>query len=346
MASPMASPFSLAAGEEQVDMAEGSQQPSPERISMEMYHMREVITDLQAQLVSLRGEAGHVVNDLEQRLSQHLETRLSQNQAEATATATRAAHVAKPPCKPVRPQRFKGNQDGPKILEWLHQAELYLRAMNMEDQETAVFHISSFLEADAAVWWRHYYHQMEEELVSKPQNWADMRQLMSRQFQIFNHETEVRDRYQALRQTGPVGAYITRFRALVVELPGETEGSKVYQFLKGLKPEIQARTRTHKPHTLEHAMDIADEADRAHTHAHKGGTPSKVYPRGNGGSSPQPMQLGAIAPSAYDLQKLRERNACFYCRRQGHQARDCKKKRADLMKNSRGRRATARKAVN
>ena len=101
--------------------------------------MRKVITDLQAQLVSLRDEAGHVVSDLEQRLSQHLETRLSQNQAEATATATHAAHVAKPPFKPVRPQRFKGNQDGPKILEWLHQAEVYLRATNMEDQETAVF---------------------------------------------------------------------------------------------------------------------------------------------------------------------------------------------------------------
>ena len=342
----MASPFSLATGEDQAEMAEGSPQPSPEQMAIEMGQMKEVITDLQAQLVSLRGEAGHVVNDLEQRLSQHLETRLSQTQADATATAAQAAAATKPPFKPVRPQRFKGNQDGPKILEWLHQAELYLRAMNMENQESAVYHISSFLEADAAVWWRHYYRQMQEGVVLKPLNWADMRQLMSRQFQIFNHNTEIRDRYQALRQTGSVGTYITKFRALVVELPGETEDSKIYQFLKGLKPEIQARTRTHKPQLLEQAMDIADEADRAHMHAHKGTMSSRTYPRTNGGSGPQPMQLGAMAPSDSDLQRLREKNACFYCRKQGHQARDCRKKKADMLKNTRGRRATARKAVN
>ena len=58
---------------------------------------------------------------------------------------------------------------------------------------------------------------------------------------------------------------LRQFRALVVELLDESEEHQVYQFLKGLKPEIQARTRTHKPATLAIAMDIADKADRLHT---------------------------------------------------------------------------------
>ena len=333
-------------------MAEGGH---PTGVALQMSQMQQVIADLQAQIVSLRGTERA---DLEHRLSAHLETRLSQEKATTiqaaqqaattTAAVTGAAH-AKPPFKPKRPPAFKGNQDGPKIQEWLLQAEVYLRAMGIENQESCVFHICSFLEADAAVWWRHYYTQMELGLVVKPTTWLDMKVLLSQQFQVFNHITEVRDRYYGLRQSGSVSTYITRFRALVVELPNEPEDSKIYNFLKGLKPEIQARTRTHKPQTLAQAMDIADEADRAQTHAHKHGVSYRQIPRPNGGGAgPQPMQLGAISPSPADLQQLRQRNACFYCRKQGHQARNCHKKKADMQKqNFRGsRRSAARKAEN
>ena len=165
-------------------------------------------------------------------------------------------------------------------------------------------HISSFLDANAAVWWRHYYTQMKKGLVARPTTWAQMRALMERQFQVFNYETELRDRYYALRQNTSVSAYITKFRALVTEIGDMPQKEAMYHFLKGLKPEIQARTRTQKPVTLEEAMDIADEADRANAHAHRHGGSYKNYSRSNGGGSgPQPMQLGVISPA--DMQQLR-----------------------------------------
>ena len=174
----MASPFSAVTGEEQVEMAEGSQ---PTDVAFQLSQMQQVITDLQAQVVSLRGTERA---DLEHRLSTHLETRLSQTQADTLQAAQQAASVTaavtgasnpKPPFKPKRPPVFKGNQDGPKIQEWLLQAEVYLRAMGIENHESCVFHISSFLEADAAVWWRHYYTQMELGLVVKPTTLLEMK---------------------------------------------------------------------------------------------------------------------------------------------------------------------------
>ena len=104
--------------------------------------------------------------------------------------------------------------------------------------------------------------------ILKPSHWNDLKQMLLDQFKVFNHKTDVKDRYQAIRQQTTVSAYINRFRALVVELPDESEDDRMNQFLKGLKPEIQARTRTHKPVTLAQAMDIANEADRANYHAY------------------------------------------------------------------------------
>lgn len=320
---------------------QADEQPSAEGVAFEMSQMQQVIVDWQAQIASLQGATGQKVADLENQVGQ---TQAGAQQAAAMASqATASSAATKLPFKPIRPPRFKGNTDGPRILEWLHQAELYLRAMKIENDEAAIFHISSFFEADAAVWWRHYYAEMEAGTVPRPMCWADMKQLLTQHFQIFNHDTDVRDRYQALRQTGSVSAYIAKFRGIVVELREESETGKLYQFLRGLKPEIQKFTRTQKPRTVSQAMDIADEADRVAQHTQRTAGFPRHPQRIITGNGAQPMQLGVVAPSPAEVQRLRERNACFYCRKQGHQARNCLKKKADLAKNK-TRRGPARKA--
>ena len=279
---------------------------------------------------------------------------VGQQTAQAQQTAHQAAATAASPVgssssvrvRIPQPQRFKGVREGPRILEWAHQATTYLRAANLHQTQEGVWHISTFLDGDAAVWWRLQCDKYERNIAVAPADWTEMKVLLIAQFQVFNHETDVKDRYTALRQQTTVSAYITRFRALVVELPEETEANQVYQFLKGLKPEIQARTRTHKPKTLLQAMDIADEADRANQHAYKGSVHSRHGSTSSGAwhhsaqrydkdsrSTPQPMQIGAVqrgSPGPAELQRLRQENRCFYCRKNGHVARECPKKRADV----------------
>ena len=288
-----------------------------------------------------------------------------QAQGMASEAAELAFHAQRAKNGSVRipqPQKFRGVREGPKVLEWTHQAETYLRAAGLYDDPQGVWHISTFFEDDAAVWWRLQCDKIKKRILAAPKNWEELAKVLIAQFQIFNHETSIRDRYTALRQTTSVSSYITRFRELVVELPGETEAQQVYQFLKGLKPEIQARTRTHKPTTLNLAMDIADEADRANYHAYRGSSRPTTQMTsaatrfganlGRPRSGVQPMDVGTVRQQSrntdqghdetnaristvtpaqpHELQRLRQENRCFYCRKHGHLARDCpKKKKAD-----------------
>ena len=167
--------------------------------------------------------------------------------------------------------------------------------------------------------------------------------MMVERFQIFNHQVNVRDKYQALRQTTSVVKYINDFQAFVVELVEEPMESQIHQFLKGLKPSVQASTRTHKPTSLLQAMDIADEADRAAYHATKGDTQgtkrdgkpswkSKFGKSGAGNTNQQDgatltLQLGAATLSSAEKQDCFKKNLFLLCKKPGHRARDCKSRR-------------------
>lgn len=310
-----------------------------------------VVAELQRQIATTQSITDQAVGTLNSQVhqAQAQATSATQGAMQAAQVATQQQSTGRSAVRIPHPQRFKGVRDGPKVLEWAHQATTYLRAAGLEFSEQGVWHITSFLDGDASVWWRLYCDKMERGLAARPARWSDFKALIVDQFQVFNHITDVRDRYQALKQTDAVSAYITRFRSLVVELPDEPEEHQIYQFLKGLKPEIQARTRTHKPATLAIAMDIADEADRANMHAHRHRSStipptthrkhaSSFYPRiGNGHrGAVEPMQLGAISTSTRrprkeltELQKdqLRRDNKCFQCGKVGHRARDCSKKK-------------------
>lgn len=313
-----------------------------------------------------------------------------QQQGQTANLAQRTAIIGESSQRPPfsvripQPQRFKGVRDEPRILEWAHQATTYLRAARMAETQDGVWHISNFLDGDAAVWWRLQCDKYDRGVSIAPQNWAEMKMLLIAQFQVFNHWTDVKDRYTALRQQTSVSSYVTKFRALVVELPDESEANQIYQFLKGLKPEIQARTRTHKPVTLLQAMDIADEADRANIHAFKGSSSARTYYSGRDSrpsdgsryptssrSAAVPMQIGTVrikrntgqgiiedddpptnrrsmnamsSPGPAELQRLRQENRCFYCRKEGHPARECPKRRADRKRH--GPRQPRRQAEN
>lgn len=270
------------------------------------------------------------------------------NAAATTGRLEPVARIGPPPVAPVRPPKppkFKGANKYPRVLEWAHLAENYLRAANLYPHgPQAIWHISTFLEGDAMSWWRLYSDEIRRGIKPDIGTWEQFRDILVETFQEFNHETEIRDRYQALRQTGSVAKYTAEFRSLVVELKDETEAQRVYQFLKGLKSEIQARTRTQKPTSLTQAMDIADEADRANTHSMRAGRFGGAVNWNRGrqdrtavvaDSGPRPMQVGAVRQSAQrgptlseaERQRLMREERCFKCKRKGHLARECRSSR-------------------
>ena len=230
-----------------------------------------------------------------------------------------------PSVKPPHPPKFRGADKAPRILEWTHQAGQFLKSAGLENYATGVWHITNYLSDEAAVWWRLYCADVENGRSPPVNNWEELKAIMLRRFSEVNRTVAIKDQYSNLRQTGSVRQYINKFRELVVELPNETEWDRVYQFLKGLKPAIQSNTRTHKPSTLEEAMDIADEADRAMYHARSGGyraAPISQRSQGNN-NGPRAMDLGAVGMTESEKQRCIRDGLCFICKKPDHPARDC-----------------------
>ena len=231
-----------------------------------------------------------------------------------------------PHVKPPQPPKFRGADKTPRILEWTHQAGQFLKSANLENSTTGVWHITNYLQDEAAVWWRLYCADVENGRAPAINNWLELKTLMLMRFSEVNRTVAIKDQYSNLKQTGSVRAYISKFRELVVELPNETEWDRVYQFLKGLKPVIQSNTRTHKPKTLEEAMDIADEADRAIYHARGGGYRAAFANPKQQGNGPRAMDLGAVSLSESEKQRCIRDGLCFNCKKPDHAARDCPQK--------------------
>ena len=222
------------------------------------------------------------------------------------------------------PAKFRGAHKEPRILEWTHQAGQFLQAAGIADTVQGVFHISTYLSEDAAIWWRLYCQRVERGEAPPPLTWWALRLLLLEQFSEINRVDTVRSRFAAIRQTGSVANYIVRFQAIVLELPDKSEADQIHQFIAGLKQQVQVATTTLRPQTLFHAMSIADSADKAIYNSGSGKSSrssNRPVTKSNGA---EPMQLGAVSLTPSERADCIRDGLCFVCKKPGHSARDCK----------------------
>ena len=289
------------------------------------------LRSLRADLTGLQRQASGALRQVSARVEQ------AGGAANAAGNIAQAAHTAQaprmlPPVAPVKPPapaKFSGLSKGPRVLEWTHQAETYLRAAGLESFETGVWHISIYFEEEVAMWWRLHCQKIKDGKADPVPDWATLKQLLIKHFTEVNRETAVRDEYTSLEQKGPVRDYISKFRSLVVELPDETEAQQLYQFIKGLKPDVALHTSGAHPATLERAMEMAASVDSARRRNQGRGSRSYSAPVGDirtehHDSQPTPMEVGAVAvlTEAEKTRCIRD-GLCFICKKPDHPARKC-----------------------
>jgi hypothetical protein len=163
-----------------------------------------------------------------------------------------------------------------------------------------------------------------------------------------NSEKRARDRLAALRQTTSVRRYIQEFTDLCLGIPDLHASEQFHRFVQGLKANIRREVELQDPMTFEEATRIAERVD-AISFAHRSEPPRPFVPRPSFSSSqPEPMELGsmnvdrrrppaAVNPSrlsAEDRRRLRDTNACFYCRQPGHIMSRCPQRPGNSAPNS------------
>ena len=152
------------------------------------------LRSLRADLTSFQRQASGAVRQVSARVEQ------AGGVANAAGNIAQAAHTAHPvppslppvaPVKPPAPSKFQGSSKGPRVLEWTHQAETYLRAAGLESFETGVWHISIYFEDEVAMWWRLHCQKIKDGKADPVLEWATLKELLIRHFTEVNRETAV-----------------------------------------------------------------------------------------------------------------------------------------------------------
>lgn len=251
-----------------------------------------------------------------------------------------AAQAAAPPppppngIKPALPAPFKGSDEKHvQVQSWLFSLNCYFRAVNVVSERQKIDYAVCLLQGHAAQWYRLQSLRAPD---SEPYaSWDEFQDALEKQFMPVNFEKRARDRLAALKQVTSVQRYIKEFTDICLEIPDLHSSEQFHRFVQGLKPNVRREVELQDPLTFNEATRIAERID-AISFAHRS-EPSRVpaprpsYSRSD--SRPEPMELGSMSVdrrrpsaaanlssrlSAEDRRRLRDANACFYCRKPGH----------------------------
>lgn len=216
--------------------------------------------------------------------------------------------------KPAKPDLFKGASASAQ--NWLYAIEQYFHATQTIHNENFMIHFASAsLRDQAAVWWRStekQYKQAGNEIVT----WDAWKKAFLEQYQPKKASEIAREKLYTIHQGGSVSAYCDTFNSHLLHITDMSDTDQLFQFLRGLHPDIYSDVKFQHPKTLLEAQNYALKAEldvrarsswfKRNRGAHAGnGTFKKVgYNNGNyrapsgqaaAASTSAPMDLGQLA---------------------------------------------------
>jgi hypothetical protein len=207
--------------------------------------------------------------------------------------------------------------------------------MGTVSDESMVLFAGTLLRDTAADWWRGVSQAITAGLQSPIHSWAEFKARLTAHFQPVNEEDFARQQIRILKQTGGVRDYVSRYQALILQIPSMDERSKVDNFTAGLKTDVRHWVKLQDPHTLEAAMHTAERyqtmllQDKATLRTYSQlsrqdgeAAPMELgfiggsKPAGKGGGRPDNRKKPAWTAEGVPI--------CLACNRPGHMKKDCK----------------------
>lgn len=231
------------------------------------------------------------------------------------------APPAQPPrIKPDRPSPFSGKKSE-SLEAWIFQMQQFCELVPVPEADRIRF-AATFFKDQAALWWRSYHHSIDWQHAAP--NWEGFLTVLRQQFTPVNTSISAYDRLQRLSQKTSVNVYNHEFRAIMLELPGMDQATRMNYYLQGLKESIRPFVAMQQPADLTAAETIAERVDAVTFKPMNRGTGHRPTPGYRAPGGPAPMELDAIGRlTDAERERLRKIGGCFRCRKTGHLARDC-----------------------
>lgn len=249
------------------------------------------------------------LNELQQSIQKLLQLHGDSSRTNTTRTPNNAAIQG----RPLRLDfpRFEGEDpEG-----WLFQAEQFF-VLNPIAEEQRVTMASIHLKGDAIAWYRWLSNSMGEI------TWRQFSRALCKRFGS-RKNLDPMSSLSKLTQQGTVAEYITNFETLINLVTGLQDPHQVSLFVSGLRADVQAGVRMHRPTSLSHAFDLAlcqEEANATTSKSQTSYSYNKPFPRSNNSNTtPKPLPTIPAVPAgvkrlSWAEQKVRrEKGLCFNC---------------------------------
>jgi hypothetical protein len=151
--------------------------------------------------------------------------------------------------------KFDGSSNITKLLEFADAVEDFAESADIRPA-TLLSLATSKLSGDARLWWREHKERVPHTDPNRIKNWTQLKLEIFRAFAPPEHETSIRDKLRAIRQTGSIADYNASFRRLTMQLPYLGFPEAKYAYLRGVNPRIRdlvsTRDDVNDMRTLQH----------------------------------------------------------------------------------------------
>jgi hypothetical protein len=237
--------------------------------------------------------------------------------------------------KPQKPEPYSGTIDAEAALNFVDSFEEYYTILKLH-VDCWVAYVVLSLTLDARSWWRTSGLDLKTP-------WSEFRTAFLARFTPPDSANKARGKLRNLKQgRQSVAAYTTEFRRYLRLIPTMHKDDALYEYLRGLEDGTGLQVRLRQPDSLDAAIT---EATIVHAILLPDGVPQAVpqttaAPRTP--SDPTAMEIdnlrleinalrrqirnnshGLPPLDSAERARLRQRGACYKCRRDGHMYRDC-----------------------
>jgi hypothetical protein len=182
---------------------------------------------------------------------------LQQHRAAASNASSSSSSAPLP--KPNKPDTFKGTSS--TALNWLYGIEQYFKATKATNDEMYMInYAAAALRESASTWW-----QSIERVANENNNpittWAQWRKVFLDHYQPMKAAEQAREKLYNLIQSSTVSKYIDLFNNNLLHISDMSDNDKLFQFLRGLHPDIYREVHLQHPTSLVLAQNYALKAE-------------------------------------------------------------------------------------